>query len=105
MKVYRYQDTLHPGGDEDNPSAYVEVYLQTFDVLRETPKGIWIGYSNFSGWKRFVNLSAKKKYACLSKEDALISFKARKERQVEILEHQLRYAKEALAKAGYRREK
>jgi len=90
--AYRYNDVLH--GDEFH--TYVKVYLYEYPVIKETPKGIWI---REWGRKRFVNLEARKKFACLSKEDALISFKARKTRQVKILEAQLKNTKEALIEA------
>ena len=92
-KAYRYVDILY--GDDCH--TYVRVYLHDYPIIKETPKGIWI---NDWSKKRFVNLNARKKFACLTKEDALISFKARKERQIRILESQLRHAKEALSVIG-----
>jgi hypothetical protein len=46
---------------------------------------------------KFVLLTAKKQYACATKEEALTSFLARKERQIKILEANLERAKRALA--------
>jgi len=101
-KAYRYVDTLYSRGDGDfDYSTYVDVYLLEYDVVKETLKGIWI--QDILGRRRFVNLNSRKKFACLSKEDALISFKARKERQIRILESQLKLAKEALL-VGTKRE-
>ena len=92
-KAYRYKDTLYSWGD--NGWAFVRVHLEEFNVIKETPKGIWI-QGKFGGRKHFILLTARKKYACLSKEDAKVSFIARKERQIRILESQLNHAKDAL---------
>lgn len=98
-KAYRYVDTLHSSGSEEYGfSLYITVYLLEYQIVKETPRGIWI--EEYIGKKRFVNLSARKKFACVSKEDALISFRKRKERQIRILENQLRFAKEALLYSG-----
>lgn len=65
----------------------------TFVVLRYTPKGAWI---DEYGTPRFILTSARKRYACPTKEEALASYHARKRRQVEILRHQLKRAEAAL---------
>lgn len=65
-----------------------------FPVIKETKCGVWI---DIYGQKRFVNLEAKKKYACRTEEEALESYRARKRRQIKILEHRLAEAKAALA--------
>lgn len=97
-RAYRYIDTVYSSGDDDYGfTTFVKVVLHEFEVIKETPKGIWI---RVPGRKRFVNLGARKKYACLSKLDALESFKRRKMRQIRILETQLRHAKEALGIMG-----
>jgi hypothetical protein len=41
-------------------------------------------------------MEARRKYACLTEEDALTSFIARKERHIDILEAQAESAKKAL---------
>ena len=98
-KAYRYVDRLHFTGDDDYTcSVYVTIYLEEYNIIKETPKGMWV-VSPYGGRKHFVNLISRKKFACLSKEEALISFKARKERQIRVLESQLGHAKIALAKA------
>lgn len=90
MKFYRYNDTLCA-------NVGVRIYLYEFNMIQETPKGYWIGYYNKK--EKWVSKTAKKRYAYPTKEEALASFKARKERQIEILEHQLNRAKTALSKA------
>lgn len=88
--MYRYEERRYaPSLDErDNPipgSGRTEIILMEFKVIRSTPKGVWIG-----DWgDRFVLLSARKRYACPTIEEALESFLARKRRQARILEKQL----------------
>ena len=62
-------------------------------ITKVTAAGIWIDY--WTGPK-FVLLTAHKKFACLSLEEAKKSFKARKKRQISILCNQLHRAEEAL---------
>jgi hypothetical protein len=57
---------------------------------RRTPKGAWIG-------GKFVRLTAHKKWACNTEDDALESFKARKRRQIAILSGNLQRAERELA--------
>lgn len=51
-------------------------------VLRYTPKGVWV---DTWGGKKFILASARKRYACPTKDEALESFRARKRRQVALL--------------------
>lgn len=91
MKVmYRYDDVLC--GDEN--SSFVKVRLSTFEVVAVTPCGVQI---NFYGRKKFINLQARRQYACETKEKAKISFIARKRRQASILGRQLANVNAALA--------
>lgn len=59
-----------------------------FPVRKRTPKGAWI-------YDRFVLLTARKKYACETLEEAVESFLARKTRQASIYQHRLNDAKRA----------
>jgi hypothetical protein len=61
-----------------------------WQVNRRTDKGAWIG-------GKFVLLTAVKKWACNTQEDALESFKARKRKQIRLLTAQLTYARRQLA--------
>jgi len=98
-KAYRYEDQLYSDGvdqfGDPLPTSHIKVNLYKYDILSRTEKGIWIRYWN-AKCKKFILLSAKKKYACLTKEEALESFKARKKRQIRILTSQLNNAKESL---------
>lgn len=87
-KLYRYEGYSQGG--------IVEVYhvsCVTYNIIRTTPKGWWIQGDTW------VSNSAKKRYAYPSKEEALASFKKRKERQIKILEAQIKMAKGCLQTA------
>jgi hypothetical protein len=88
-KLYRYEDAIYSGGvDEwDNPlPGYVRVKLVELEVVKVTPKGVWI---NRARCKKFVLLTARKRYAAPSKEEALKDFLARKNRQLSILKNRV----------------
>ncbi len=94
-KAYRYKDTVFSTGDEEyGYRTHLNVTLIEFNVVKETPKGFWV--EDIIGRRRFVNLHSQKKYACLSKSDAIESFIRRKQAQIRILKTQLRHAEEAL---------
>lgn len=97
---YRYEDMrwAPPLNEFDEPvgSGRSDIRLLEFEVLKHTPKGVWVGsWSN----KRFVLTSARKRYACPTKQEALDSFIARKKRQQTILRNQLQHVKTVLAMA------
>lgn len=74
-----------------------------FDVIKETKCGVWVYVSGFARnlqTKKFVNLSAGKKWACTTKKEALQQFLWRKETQVRILNSTLEYTKEAINMAN-----
>lgn len=66
-----------------------ELQMWWYKVRKRTPKGAWIQ-------DRFVLLTANKRYACNTEQEAIDSFRARKLRQIKILEGQLRYAQQEL---------
>lgn len=72
------------------------IVLEVFPVLRHTPAGKWI---DVYGVQKFVLDKSHKRYACETKEMALASFIARKQRQLRILRGQLKGAEAALAVA------
>lgn len=86
MQMYRYVN------------YHDRIYLEAYKVIKTTPKGVWIDMDGCGG-KRFVLLDARKHFACPTKEEALISFRARKARQILLLGSQIRNAKAALAAA------
>jgi hypothetical protein len=81
MVLYRYYN--------DN----LGIHLVEFPVIRETPGGYWI---DMFGPKKFVLKHSRKKFACITKSDALESLRCRKLRQQIILEHQLHDTKLAI---------
>lgn len=99
--LYRYEDVQHhPGLDEcDLPlpgPGRVSLRLDEYRIKKKTPKGVWIDFDY--GKDKFVNLYARKKYACSTKTEALESFLARKAKQISILKYQLIRAEKALDK-------
>lgn len=63
--------------------------LETFNVLKRTPRGAWI-YDTDRRKRRFILDDSKKRFAYPTKDEAKTSFLARKARQVGILEAQLK---------------
>jgi len=98
---YRYEDTRHAHIDEyDNVvGTYVKLYLRSYRVSKVTPKGVWLSYIFVGGVCRFVLLDARKRFAHPTKEQALESFKARKAKQIRILEKQLEHVRSAVWQA------
>lgn len=95
---YRYEDFqmshLNEWGEPCGGASH-EIKLREFDVIKHTPKGVWI----YVGWgKRFVLASATKQFACPTKEAAMVSFIARKRRQKGIYEARLHHIKMVLEK-------
>jgi len=84
---YRYEESK----TLNNP-----VILKVFKVIKETPCGYWIKLFYRGNDKKWVSKTTKKRYAYPTKQEALTSFKARKRRQIEILNSQLIRAKSAL---------
>lgn len=95
--AYRIESKFYaPSLDEfDNPTGSSQQVLEVkkFKITKVTAAGIWIAY--WTGPK-FVLLTAHKKFACLSLEEAKESFRARKKRQISILSNQLHRAEYAL---------
>jgi len=98
MKLYRFEDVSYGilNEWEEVSGSYVRVEERTYDVLKETPKGYWINLWSFEYEKKWVSKEAKKRFAYPTREEAMTNFKARKGRQIQILESQLKKAKEAL---------
>jgi hypothetical protein len=91
---YRVEETLIGSVDGEFGMAIkprVKLCWREYPVI--TPKGFWLdlGY----GDKKWVSNSAKKRWACPTKREAMESFKARKNRQIYILEAQLKRSKAA----------
>jgi hypothetical protein len=70
------------------PVEQRDVWLRcdTLKVIKQTPNGVWI--VDRKGKKRMIRFNYNRQYAWHTKEEALTSFIARKERQIAILEAQ-----------------
>jgi hypothetical protein len=88
----RYSYTINADLDQYGVT-FPELKINWYRVTKRTPKGAWIEGD------KFVLLSARKKYACETIEEAIESFRQRKKRQIKLLETQLRKAKEDLSLA------
>jgi len=75
--------------------SHATVEFEEFEVVKVTPKGVRIRDHRY--WRdRFVRLEATKRFACPTKEEALVSFRARKLRQLSILRSQARVIESAM---------
>jgi hypothetical protein len=96
MTLYRYVDHHYAREEDDWPQFIpdIRIHLDTHTVIKETPKGYWIGGS----WMhmRWVSKTSKKRFAHADKDEAWESFKRRKARQVGIYRTRLRCAEFAL---------
>jgi hypothetical protein len=98
MEFYRYEDIVYA-------DIGVRINERKFKLLKETPCGYWIlpdwgyNYPESEEFKRWVSKVSKKRFAYPTKEEALVSYMARKKRQIEILKSQLKRAEIALGKS------
>lgn len=106
---YRYID----GYLEDDNYPWMEVVrLEQFPVIKRTECGVWIQMNNgglfingkYQCKKKFIleqfgygKTKTNKRFAWPTKEEALISYIKRKEKQIWLLENQLERAKEYLS--------
>jgi hypothetical protein len=108
--LYKYKDVVYSPGldpfDNPLPGYILKVELRQYKIIKKTPQGAWIEYYN-KPWEKytptndkFVLLTARKKFACATKEEALVSFRAKKMKQIKILSAQLEKAKKALRYAN-----
>jgi len=67
-------------------------------IVKETKCGYWIDVHGYL--KKWVSKDGLKRYAHLTKKEALFAFKKRKEKQIQILESQLHGAKQMLTEAN-----
>ena len=99
--LYRYEDQRYAASlneyDEPCGVGELKIHLRIYPIKKITNCGVWI--EDYSDKGRFVNLEKNKKFACVTQNQAMESFIARKERQISILTHQLTQAKEAIQKA------
>jgi len=95
---YEYSPVASFTGDDDFAKLppRVEIYLQTYSIIKWTPQGAWI---NMCGDRKFVLLTAKKRFACPTQIEALESFIKRKKVQISYLNKKMHNITTALNKA------
>jgi hypothetical protein len=101
MKFYRYEIVEYAVMGDDGeyvdshfPNPCVE--LREYDLIGETPKGYWVGYSMGHGnyiWKKWVSKTSKKRFAYPTTEEAMTNFILRTEKRINILDWQLQVCK------------
>ncbi len=102
---YRYESVQYAsmGIDGDYKSPKIpnpKVELKTFDLLKETPKGYWIGYEvnvGFNSGGVWISKTSKKRFAYHTKQEALNNFMKRTQKRIEILSYQLDSCKMSLS--------
>lgn len=90
MKLYRYYALDYGEYDLD-----IRIKVEMYTVDRETPKGYWVRLPYVYKGEKWVSNYAKKRFAYPTKREALVSFIARKRRQLLILKYQLEKAEAA----------
>lgn len=75
-KRYRFIEHFYDSG--------LEIEQQTFVVVKHTPKGVWISFSEFSDWRKFVLNEGRKRFAWPTLKEAMVSFIERKKKQADI---------------------
>jgi hypothetical protein len=98
--LHRFEDVVYAAmlDEYEDRSGYVRVGInhKTYTILKVTKCGAWI---DVYGKRKFVNLEARKKFACKTRDDALISFLARKSAQERILKAKLKNNQAAIVLA------
>lgn len=91
MKFYRYEDV-------NIADIGIRVELRKFVLVKETPKGYWIcpKWDHRQEYKQWVSSGGKNRKAYPTKEEALLNYQRRKERQINILEARLSSARSGL---------
>jgi hypothetical protein len=98
VTYYRYEERRWSQGEGFRPR--LEVALVEFDVVKRTPRGVWVVYRGMTIGRRFVLDGARRRYACPTKEEAMESFVARKRKQAKIYETRLGDTRAVLAMVG-----
>lgn len=105
MFFYRFEEVNYA-------NIGIKVLERKYVLLKETPKGYWIkpiwdislNISLTRDFKtchrKWISKTSKRRYAYPTKGEALINFKARKRRQIQILTAQINNARVALACVG-----
>ena len=101
-EYYRFRDILAEDG--------VKIVVEVFNALKETPQGYWVlkkgapnwngistKYQRKAGVLKWISNTSRKKYCYPTVEDALFSFKKRKEAQASKLKVKLDQAEKVIS--------
>lgn len=113
---YRYEDRWCSVADpETGEHSYstLEWSLQLFHVEKVTTGGVWLRCGEYRedadswpiGERKWIGFHWNKKYACPSREEALVSLCARREREAQIYEARARAAREVILKVDMDRQR
>ncbi len=108
MTIYwfRFEEQRYaaPLDEFDRPAGRgrMVLHLRKLKVLRETPKGVQlIGGGHGTSNPRLVLHDSHKKFACATREEAWLSFVARKNKQIAIYKARISDAEEAMTLGCY----
>jgi hypothetical protein len=100
---YRVEDITYaaPVDEFDNPigSGRTEVVMRRYEVVKTTPKGVWLrdfvsifGTTDSEYKGKFVLRDARKRWACPTTGEAIASFEARKRKLIKICQARINRA-------------
>lgn len=84
------------GSSYEDGSSYVDIYIRSFQTIRQTPQGYWI---NDYGKDRWVSNNSKKRYAYPTVAEAKINFIKRKKKYLQILKSKVKQTEAILVEA------
>lgn len=102
MRFYRYRTSItshYDSGFDKYTLCSPTVELSEFKLMKETPKGYWIGYSWDTEPYKWVSKTSRKRFAYPTKEEALKSFIIRTQRSIQIMKERQYTAELALSVA------
>lgn len=111
MNIINIDDGVEDGNwmfriDQTNTTGGIQLYCYPFRIISKTPKGRWIVPSwvyhvdDIKTYRKFVLDGIGKRYAHITRDEALKAFIYRRKRQIEILRAQLNKAELAYKTAG-----
>jgi hypothetical protein len=101
---YRFEDQDYSIADEYGDHSHTQYGVREikFEVVKHTPKGVWLTRQNGFGGKRFVLNESTKRYACATREAAKESYVARKEKQIRIYRARINRAEHHIMLVGFK---
>lgn len=102
---YRYYEVHYSGGYFDEwgdwhsagSAGRSVIEIMEIPVIKRTHCGAWVGYSEHD--KKFINLNWNKRYALPTIDEARDSYRARKRREIALMEGRATLARRALEQA------